>query len=419
MIRWTERSFLLLVFSLGFMQPGMNFSGLQTTLTDGIFLLTLSLFTIAWLSGKTSLCRDPIYKYLAAFLLAMAVSAAFSIVPRTSVLKFAGIGYLIGLAVLTINVVRNERLLKSAILVWIAASTAVSLIGAITVVLFYVDRTSPWHSMFLHHYGSLPVGNYPRIQSTFLYPAMLCNYLTAGIFLILASFKLGWIKNKPTAFCLILHGIAAIFTLTPGLGGLVFAIALWVGFLFIERERPLYGRIAFTAGSLVFIVSMAVSAFSIWPISTSPFTLDLFGLRIDPTQRLLAWRDALETFLQHPLFGKGVGLGVANVRFQAPSGQMQILTDAHNTFLSIAGQAGILGLATFLALMIATLRRGTIFPIGEVTKKPISLAMTIAFVSGIAFQGLVGSFEDARHLWVLLGLIVAASRIEVSAKADR
>lgn len=401
------------------MQPGMNFSGLQTTLTDGIFLLTLSLFTIVWLSGKTSLCRDPIYKYLAAFLLAMAVSAAFSIVPRTSVLKFAGIGYLIGLAVLTINVVRNERLLKSAILVWITASTAVSLIGAITVVLFYVDRTSPWHSMFLHHYGSLPVGNYPRIQSTFLYPAMLCNYLTAGIFLILASFKLGWIKNKPTAFCLILHGIAAIFTLTPGLGGLVFAIALWVGFLFIERERPLYGRIAFTAGSLVFIVSMAVSAFSIWPISTSPFTLDLFGLRIDPTQRLLAWRDALETFLQHPLFGKGVGLGVANVRFQAPSGQMQILTDAHNTFLSIAGQAGILGLATFLALMIATLRRGTIFPIGEVTKKPISLAMTIALVSGIAFQGLVGSFEDARHLWVLLGLIVAASRIEVSAKADR
>jgi len=349
----------------------------------------------------------------------MAVSAAFSIVPRTSVLKFAGIGYLIGLAVLTINVVRNERMLKSAILVWITASTAVSLIGAITVVLFYVDRTSPWHSMFLHHYGSLPVGNYPRIQSTFLYPAMLCNYLTAGIFLILASFKLGWIKNKPTAFCLILHGIAAIFTLTPGLGGLVFAIALWVGFLFIERERPLYGRIAFTAGSLVFIVSMAVSAFSIWPISTSPFTLDLFGLRIDPTQRLLAWRDALGTFLQHPLFGKGVGLGVANVRFQAPSGQMQILTDAHNTFLSIAGQAGILGLATFLALMIGTLRRGMIFRLGEVTKKPISLAMTIALVSGIAFQGLVGSFEDARHLWVLFGLIVAASRIEVSADADR
>lgn len=401
------------------MQPGMNFSGLQTTLTDGIFLLTLSLFTIAWLSGKTSLCRDPIYKYLAAFLLAMAVSAAFSIVPRTSVLKFAGIGYLIGLAVLTINVVRNERLFKSAILVWITASTAVSLIGAITVVLFYVDRTSPWHSMFLHHYGSLPVGNYPRIQSTFLYPAMLCNYLTAGIFLILASFKLGWIKNKLTAFCLILHGIAAIFTLTPGLGGLVFAIALWVGFLFIERERPLYGRIAFTAGSLLFIVSMTVSAFSIWPISTSPFTLDLFGLRIDPTQRLLAWRDALGTFLQHPLFGKGVGLGVANVRFQAPSGQMQILTDAHNAFLSVAGQAGILGLATFLALLIATLRRGMIFRTGEVTKKPISLAMTIALVSGIAFQGLVGSFEDARHLWVLFGLIVAASRIEVSADADR
>lgn len=404
------------------MQPGMNISGLHTTLTDAIFLLTLSLFTIAWISGKTSLSRDPIHKYLAAFLLAMAPSAALSIMPRTGVLKLAGVGYLVCLVVLTINVVRNERMLKSAILVWITASTAAALIGAITVVLFYVDRTSPWHSIFLHHYGSLPVGNYPRIQSTFLYPAMLCNYLTAGILLILASFKLGWIKNKPTAFCLILHGIAAIFTLTPGLGGLVFAIALWVGFMIIEGKRPLYGKIAFAAGSLVFILSIAVSAFSIRPIATSPFTYDVFGVRIDPTQRLLAWRDAIETFIQHPLFGKGVGLGVANVRFQAPSGQMQILTDAHNTFLSIAGQAGILGSAAFFALMISTLRRGLISRIGEVTKvtnKPISLAMTIAFISGIAFQGMVGSFEDARHLWVLLGLIVAASRIDVPAKADR
>jgi len=247
---------------------------------------------------------------------------------------------------------------------------------------------------------------------------MLCNYLTAGILLILASFKVGWMKKKPTAICLFLHGIAAIFTLTPGLGGLVFAIALWVGFLFIEKERPLYGRIAFAAGSLVFILSIAVSAFSIRPIATSPFTYDVFGVRIDPTQRLLAWRDAIETFIQHPLFGKGVGLGVASVRFQAPSGQMQILTDAHNTFLSIAGQAGILGSAAFFALLISTLRLGLISRIGEVTKKPISLAMTIAFISGIAFQGMVGSFEDARHLWVLLGLIVAASRIEVSAKAD-
>ena len=195
-----------------------------------------------------------------------------------------------------------------------------------------------------------------------------------------------------------------------------------VGFMIIEGKRPLYGKIAFAAGSLVFILSIAVSAFSIRPIATSPFTYDVFGVRIDPTQRLLAWRDAIETFIQHPLFGKGVGLGVANVRFQAPSGQMQILTDAHNTFLSIAGQAGILGSAAFFALMISTLRRGLISRIGEVTKvtnKPISLAMTIAFISGIAFQGMVGSFEDARHLWVLLGLIVAASRIDVPAKADR
>lgn len=145
---------------------------------------------------------------------------------------------------------------------------------------------------------------------------------------------------------------------------------------------------------------------------------DVYWLRIDPTQRLLAWRDAIETFFEHPLFGKGIGIAVADVRFQAPSGQMQLLTDAHNTFLSIAAQAGGLGFSTFVAVMISTLKRGLIVRVNGILKSPVRLALTIAFVSGIALQGMVGSFEDARHLWVLLGLIIAASRIEVSDQTD-
>lgn len=418
MNRWLERLFLLLIFSLGFMQPSINVSGLRATLTDGLFLLVSVVFAAAWLSRKTDLSPDTIYKYLAAFLLAMAMSAVFSIEPTISSIKLAGVAYLIALTILTINVVRTRRLLKASILIWMAASSVVCVIGVITVVLFYGDRTSPWHSLFLHHYGSLPVGNYPRIQSTFLYPAMLCNYLTAGFLLALAVKRLGWINGKTAAICLALHAIAAIFTLTPGLGGLFFAVSLWVGFSKTEQKQRFLRRTIFAAGSFIFIASLAVSAFSIWPITTSPFMFDVYWLRIDPTQRLLAWRDAIETFFEHPLFGKGIGIAVADVRFQAPSGQMQLLTDAHNTFLSIAAQAGGLGFSTFVAVMISTLKRGLIVRVNGILKSPVRLALTIAFVSGIALQGMVGSFEDARHLWVLLGLIIAASRIEVSDQTD-
>ena len=37
----------------------------------------------------------------------------------------------------------------------------------------------------------------------------------------------------------------------------------------------------------------------------------------------------------------------------------------------------------------------------------------------MAIQGLGGSFEDARHLWVLFGLLLAAERIGVLQEQSR
>lgn len=409
---WLERLFLILIFSLGFMQPGISISGLRVTPTELLFVLTVIAFGFVRIVGNCQFTFDPIYKYFAAFALAMLLSAVFSVQSGLSIMKLAGVFYLIGLTILTINIVGSKKLLKVSIHVWIAASTIVCIVGVITVALFYVDRTSPWHSLFLHHYGSLPVGNYPRIQSTFVYPAMLCNYLTVGILMILAAIKLGWIKMYFGVTVLALHGIAALFTLTPGLGGLIFSVATWFGLSLVRNKQYFAGRTILFVGTSAFFAFLAFSAFSIWPIATSPFTFDFFGTRIDPTQRLLAWRDSIGMFLEHPLFGKGIGLGVAAVRFQAPSGQMQFLTDAHNTFLSVAAQAGVLGLIALIGLIVSVIRRGSQMLDTSTDLGTVRTALVLAFVSGFILQGFVGSFEDARHLWVLIGLIIAVSRIE-------
>lgn len=409
MTRWLERLFLLLIASLGFGWPGVDVSGYRTTATDLVFLIVGAILVAAWVMRKKRVRFDRLYLYLGVFAAVMALSAAFSVSPGTSAVKFAGVLYLVGLAVLTFNVIDSAKAMKATVIVWIGTSTLVCLIGVVTIALFYIDRSNYWHTLFLHHYGSLPVGNYPRIQSTFLYPAMLCNYLTVGVMMVLAAMKLDWIGKKLTVVLVILHAAAAIFTFTPGLGGFLFAIAAWFGLELIERGLPFPGKLTLAAGAAVFILSVAASAFSIWPISTSPFTFDAFGMRIDPTQRLLAWRDAAATFLEYPIFGKGLGLGVAQVLFKAPSGQMQMLTDAHNTFLNVAGQAGILGLASIVALIAAVVKRGVSAIAAGNRTSPLILALTIAFVSGLVMQGLVGSFEDARHLWVLMGSIAAAA----------
>jgi putative inorganic carbon (hco3(-)) transporter len=411
---WLERIFLLLIFSLGFMQPGIWFSGMSLQVTEVIFTAVVVFFGIAAVFGSQKIEWDRSFLYLGAFGLAMGLSAMFSSAPSTSAVKLLGIAYVLGLAVLTINVVTSADSIRRVVLVWLAASTLVSLIGVTTVLLFYVDRTSPWHELFLHHYGSLPPGNYPRIQSTFIFPSMLCNYLTVGVLLALGVWKTGWI-SKPIAFViLLLHGIAAAFTVTPGLGGFLFAILVWTGWLTIERRSHRIGRLAIAGGLAAVVGFTLISAISIRPIETSPFTFELFGTRLDPTQRMLTWQGAADTFLADPIFGKGIGQGVARVIFKAPSGQMQMLTDAHNTWLSVAAQAGIIGLASIVALSLFVMRRGWALaaqtPGADIW---IYRGLLIGFVSCFLLQGLVGSFEDARHLWVLMGLIFAAYRIKL------
>jgi carbon starvation protein CstA len=39
----------------------------------------------------------------------------------------------------------------------------------------------------------------------------------------------------------------------------------------------------------------------------------------------------------------------------------------------------------------------------------IHLALSCALIGAFLYQGLSGSFEDARHLWILFGLLVGVS----------
>jgi putative inorganic carbon (hco3(-)) transporter len=322
------------------------------------------------------------------------------------------------------------------VLVFIAGSTFAALAGATGALLFYIAPDLAAASGLLHHYGSLPPGNYPRVEGTYIYPAMLCNYLTVGMMLTLAAGKLGWIGKSLAAAIVALHVIAAIFTVTPGLGGFVFAGAAWIAYL-LWQKRPGREFAAMAAGILLAAASVVVSALTFRQIPTSPYRLELWGTTIDPTQRLLTWQGSFATFAAHPLVGKGLGLPATAVEFLAPSGGRQMLTDAHNTFLNIAATTGVLGLAAVLLLCIMTIAaarralgsnhsaadsaapgdgRSPIPPPRSAGPKHISLApltaaLLIAFISGFIIQGLTGSFEDARHLWLAIGLIFAMKSV--------
>ncbi|QQS41116.1 MAG: hypothetical protein IPM63_17405 [Acidobacteriota bacterium] len=386
----TEISFLLLVFSLPFANLPLPFStGLPFQLTEPIFLVVSALFAVLLLARISKPAGGKIYLFLGAYLIFIALSAVLSESPGRSAFKAAGIAYLAGLALLAFNIVRDESMIRRVAAAWIAASAAVSAFSLLVLILFYVDRESSLVRFGLSHYGTFPRGNYPRIQSLFANPNMFAHYLGIGWVMLLLAREKGWIQSRTALAVGGLIAIAAVFTLSPGIGVFFFCTGLWMLFRNGNGSRRLI-PLAMVAVSAMFVFSTAVK-----------FDGN-FAPTSEPSARVLTWSSAASTFAAEPLTGKGVGTGAAEVRYGA-----QRLTDAHNIFLNVAAESG-LGAAAALSLFGIWLTLN-----GFRSRGPgsVSGALAIAFAGAFFYQGLTGSFEDARHLWVLAGVLAAAVSI--------
>jgi putative inorganic carbon (hco3(-)) transporter len=403
-----EAAFLLLVFSLGFMQPQVNFRGISLTLTDLFFILLFILWLSAVLLKQIEWRFERVYLLFALYGGTLVLSAIFSADPRHSFLKLLGEFYLFALAILTSNIARRIDVLKRTAFVWIAGASISSLIGVLAVAFFYLGINNFLTDFAFRDFGSLPPGNYTRIQSTFLYPAILCNYLTVGMMLLFAAWESAWLRTTLMAVLLIPIGIAAVFTLTPGIGGMLLAAGMWIWFLTRESKTHIVGNIALASGIAAAAAFLLVSAVTIFNSPTSPFYWTIAGVRIDPAPRLQTWMDAGRTFLANPVLGKGLGMPAAQVYFMTPSGQMQVLTDAHNFLFNIAAQAGLFGLFSIILICIAVVRSTCAARDTAPEVQPFHRCLCIAFISAFIYQGLVGSFEDCRHLWVLIGLLIGS-----------
>jgi O-antigen ligase len=333
---------------------------------------------------------------------ALAVSAIFSADPRTSAFKLATQAYLLAIPVLAYNLAATAADLRRAFQSYVAGASLVALLGVATLLLFPIFGHQSFLAWSLHNFGMLPTGPYPRLELSFEYPALLANYLGLALMLVILMVQFGWLSGRAG---LVLGGamlVTALFALTPGLGGIVAMLGFW---LWHRRRATLLGTAALAAA--IFLVALEVVIAAVTPIvhGTEPYWIYLPGVgrRLAPAIRLLAWSDALRTWIAHPLVGVGIGVDPVRTAFESPRGDFGFVTDAHNMFLSIAAQAGIVGLLAMLGILGFSLRQ--MFRGGEAVS-----GLALALLSGMAVHGLVGSFEDSRHLWLAYGLMLAAAR---------
>jgi len=406
-LRAEQWLYVLFVFTLPFATP-IDLLGVPVQLSDLLFLAAASVWAISFAAKRDNFRFSWFYLCLAAYAVAVTLSTITSVDPPRSSVKLAGKFLLVGIAFLTFNIVTSAGVLKRVLRAWLIGAGAVLLFSLLGIILFYAGFQDASQNIVVHEgYGSLPPGNYPRLEGLFAYPAIFCSYLAVTWMLALALGSQGWMRTPGFWLFAAALFIVDAFTLTPGLGG----IFLVTGYFLRERSKggskQILGRGAFVSGVLIaaaFFIATSVTLFSYDPSGTR------LVQNIEPSVRVQAWRTSLETFLHDPLLGRGVGMPIANAEFTDPSGNTRLLTDAHNTYISVLGETGLVGFVTFMSIVCFAAVSLFRWKPDSQASKTIRLCLLLAMIDAFFYQSLTGSYEDARHLWVLIGLIMAAVR---------
>jgi O-antigen ligase len=129
------------------------------------------------------------------------------------------------------------------------------------------------------------------------------------------------------------------------------------------------------------------------------------------------WEAGLRTWRDHPFTGKGLGTLVAptahaRAHFSMEHWGTEKMQDhrvrpmeAHNIFLNVLGQTGLLGLVSLVALLV-------FLGAGLLPREPgpdalARVALFAALVGAVLYHGQFGALEESRQFWWLFGLMLA------------
>jgi O-antigen ligase len=273
----------------------------------------------------------------------------------------------------------------------------------------------------------VPVGNYPRLYVLFRNGNALCNYLLVSLGVALA-FGREWPALWPRAFTFGLAALlgVALFTLSPGVGGILLALGFWV---FCTSRSPSERAprglrwAALAGGVLAALGFFALSVVSVVPSGQGAIALGPVDLVLAGSPRISVWSSAARLFLDSPIYGQGLGspsAWITDPRVFTPRDQWTDAlatahfepraSDAHNTPLSLLSQLGLSGFAAFVAFIVLVLRELRAAP------RPAAYGLAAAVIGGLLYHGLFGSFEEMRHVWLLFGLCLASARADGGAQ---
>lgn len=300
------------------------------------------------------------------------------------------------------NVIKDREKIKSVLVVMMFVLVIVALMA----IKDYIDIGGS-SSLEKSRVGG--IAEQPNVLAAFFVYYM---FLFAGLFLVYWRKFRYWLLVIPFLLCF--RGIQVTFSRG---GYLAFAAAVLAISFF--KNKVLF---------LVIVIMLIIAAVN--PVFLPPgiryrmsstFTQDQIyssslNENIDKSSatRLDIWKGSLGMIKEHLLFGVGYGVFPHLIPYYSPGVGER---DAHNTYILIAAEMGILALLVFLSLLFVILKNS--YKLYKITKDHFFKALALGFLGSLGgvlmanmFGGRLDSQEVSSYFWILAALIFRALYIE-------
>lgn len=301
---------------------------------------------------------------------------------------------------LVVEVFRKKAHIDIVLLLFIVTSLATALDS---IVQFYVTHKD----LFLGH-NITPGG---RPTAAFKTSNGLGGYLTVAIPAIFATvfFKGKNLQYRVlilVIFLFLLWSLTLTFSRGAWLGTFLGGMLMLLVSFFHRQKTKLYLLLGFS-GTIVFLYLLLGF---ILAGSSSP---DLLGRFSTILWRSDIWRDSIPMIKDNPLFGHGINTYMRLFEAYRTDTGGANPTYAHNCYIQLAVETGIVGLFAFLWIIVEFFRKSIIYLDRYWTTNYNLTMLAMGLLSGI-FAFLVHSFFDTHfyslqlsvYLWFMIGLQV-------------
>lgn len=210
----------------------------------------------------------------------------------------------------------------------------------------------------------------------------------AGFLLLLIPLLIASVTSFPKTYLKILggvlifaSGISLILTYSRG-GWIVFLLQMAVLFFLMKKVTRKHLLLLF----VVFIIFLGTFAAKTQDLENRLLSIPLEYTSleyINQNPRLYTWDRGIAIFIKHPFVGVGPGaFGLASRNFQTEPWLFS--ENAHNHFLEILAESGLLGLIIFTALIVSVFR-----PLPKNLKKNIFLSAVLISLLGLITHSLI------------------------------